>query len=78
MISLDIPDIEELIGIPKTSIYFSQKILPNARDVSFPEIKPEITGKQILESIFLEHSPRQEVIQSVEDEITTPVEELIP
>lgn len=29
LFSLDIPDIEELIGIPKTHINFSQKILPN-------------------------------------------------
>ena len=78
LFSLDIPDIEELIGIPKTRIYFSQKILSNVWDISFSEIKPETTGKQLLDNIFLEHTPRQDVTESTEDEVVPPVEELIP
>ncbi len=75
---MDIPDIQELIGIPKTHILLTQKILPNKEDISFSEIKPEITGKQVLEDIFLENTPRQSIPQEIEDTVEAPIEELIP
>ncbi len=76
--SLDIPDIQELIGIPQTHIFLTQKILPNREDIPFSEIKPKITGKQVLENIFLENSPRQPLPQETEDTVEVPMEELIP
>lgn len=76
--SLDIPDIQELIGIPQTHIFLTQKILSNKEDIPFSEIKPEIIGKQVLENIFLENTPHQPLPQETEDTVEVPMEELIP